>query len=91
MKNQNYHSFNVIITQDEDGIFVANVPAMPGCHSQGETYEKAEKNIRQAIGLCLKVAEEDEEYRDSIDFGSAADNRMVSISNILPKEFFKYL
>jgi len=71
MKNQEYLNFNVVITQDEDGIYVADCPAVPGCHSQGSTYEDAEKNIKEAIKLCLKVAEEDKDYKDSIDFDSA--------------------
>jgi len=71
MKNQKYLNFNVVITQDEDGIYVADCPAVPGCHSQGSTYEDAEKNIKEAIKLCLKVAEEDKDYKDSIDFDSA--------------------
>ncbi len=82
MKNQKYLNFNVVITQDEDGIYVADCPAIPGCHSQGSTYEEAEKNIKEAIKLCLKVAEEDKEYKDSIAFESATTPRMVSISNI---------
>ncbi|MBI2112165.1 type II toxin-antitoxin system HicB family antitoxin [Candidatus Woesearchaeota archaeon] len=34
MKNQKYLNFNVVITQDEDGIYVADCPAIPGCHGQ---------------------------------------------------------
>lgn len=79
---QKYLNFNVVITQDEDGIYVADCPAIPGCHSQGDTYELAEKNIRQAIRLCLKVAEEDKEYKGRIDFGSPHAPRMVSVSNV---------
>lgn len=82
MANQKYLNFNVVITQDEDRIYVADCPAIPGCHSQGDTYEQAEKNIKQAIRLCLKVAEEDKEYKQSIDFGSPLSPRMVSISNV---------
>lgn len=39
-------NFKVIINQDEDGTFVATCPAIPGCHSQGETYEEVVKNIK---------------------------------------------
>ena len=83
MKNQKYLNFNVVITQDEDGVYVADCPAIPGCHSQGSTYEEAEENIKKAIQLCLKVAEEDPDYKESIDFESATAPRMVSISSIL--------
>lgn len=80
---KNYLNFKVIITQDEDGVFVADCPAIPGCHSQGKTYEEAEKNIKEAIQLCLKVAEEDKEYKDSIDFGETTSPRFIGITNII--------
>ncbi len=38
----------VIVEQDEDGIFVAEVPQLPGCVSQGDTREAALKNVREA-------------------------------------------
>lgn len=48
----------VIIEQDEDGYFVAECPALPGCVSQGKTSEEAEANIREAIEGWLLVANE---------------------------------
>ena len=78
-----YLNFKVIINQDEDGVFVASCPAIPGCHTQGDTYEEAEKNIKGAIRLCLKVAEKDEEYRASIDFGCGRRSRFIGISDIV--------
>ena len=56
MKNIN---FQIIISQYEDGIFLAQCPTITGCHSQGDTYEEAESNIKEAIELCLQVAEYD--------------------------------
>ncbi len=41
--------FRVIIEQDEDGVFVAHCPALPGCISQGPTREEAQANIKEAI------------------------------------------
>jgi predicted RNase H-like HicB family nuclease len=41
--------FRVIIEQDEDGVFVACCPALPGCISQGATREEAQANIKEAI------------------------------------------
>jgi predicted RNase H-like HicB family nuclease len=41
--------FRVIIEQDEDGIFVANCPTLPGCISQGKTRPEAHANIKEAI------------------------------------------
>lgn len=50
--------FVVTLTQDEDGVYVAECPAIPGCISQGKTEEEALKNIEEAIGLCLEVRAE---------------------------------
>ncbi|PIQ71279.1 HicB family protein [Candidatus Roizmanbacteria bacterium CG_4_10_14_3_um_filter_39_13] len=75
--------FNIVVSQDEDGVFVASCPAIPGCHSQGDTYEEAEKNIKEAIELCLKVAETDPVYKNSIDFGTPETSRFFGISNIM--------
>jgi antitoxin HicB len=46
--------YRVNITQDEDGVFVAEVPALPGCISQGETRAAAVENIREAIAGYLE-------------------------------------
>ena len=43
--------FQVIITRDEDGLYVASCPALKGCHTEGKTYEEALKNIQEAIEL----------------------------------------
>lgn len=50
--------FNVTLERDEDGIWVAECPAIPGCISQGKTKEEALTNIREAIELCLEVRAE---------------------------------
>ena len=76
-------NFKVIITQDEDGIFVASCPSIPGCHSQGNTYEEAQKNIEEVIKLCLKVAEKDNEYKNTIDFGETESSRFIGITNVM--------
>lgn len=41
--------YRVLVQQDEDGAFVAQVPALPGCISQGPSREEALANIREAI------------------------------------------
>lgn len=48
---------HVIIEQDEKGYFVAEVPALPGCFSQGKTREEAIANIKEAIEGWLEVME----------------------------------
>ena len=50
--------FTVTLSQDEDGMFIAECPAIPGCVSQGKTEEEAEHNIRDAIKACLEVRAE---------------------------------
>ncbi len=45
----------VTIDRDEDGVWVVECPAIPGCVSQGQTKEEALANIREAIELCLEV------------------------------------
>ena len=49
--------YRVYIEQDEDGIFVAEVPSLPGCISQGETRAEALTNIKEAIGLYIESLE----------------------------------
>lgn len=65
-------NFKVILEQDEKGYFVASVPAIPGCHSQGKTHEEVLKNIKEAIEPCLKVADSDPSYKVKIDFGEVS-------------------
>jgi len=53
--------YRVILEQDEDGVFVAEVPALPGCISQGATRAEALTNAQEAIEAyleSLKVREE---------------------------------
>jgi len=48
---------NLLITmiRDEDGVFVAKCPSIPGCVSQGNTEHEARRNIRLAVRECLAV------------------------------------
>ena len=50
--------FIVTIFQDEDGMFIAECPSIPGCVSRGRTEQEAEKNIQEAIKECLEVRAE---------------------------------
>jgi predicted RNase H-like HicB family nuclease len=50
--------FLITLTRDEDGMFVAECPSIPGCVSQGETEAEAEANVREAIQACLEVRAE---------------------------------
>ena len=48
----------ITITRDEDGAYVAECPAIPGCVSQGTTEDEAQANVREAIKECLAVRAE---------------------------------
>ena len=50
--------FSVTLDRDEDGAWVVECPAIPGCISQGETKAEALENIRDAIYQCLQVRAE---------------------------------
>ena len=47
--------FNILIEEDEDGILVASVPELRGCHTQARTLDELMVRIREAIELCLEV------------------------------------
>ena len=53
---------HVIIEQDEEGYYVAEVPALPGCLSQGKTREEAIANIKEAIEGWLEVMESKQSF-----------------------------
>lgn len=46
--------FKVLIEQDEDGVYVASVPEIPGCYTQAKTLEEVRKRIREVIELVLE-------------------------------------
>jgi len=48
----------VTVDRDEDGVWVAECPAIPGCVSQGDSREEAVASIRAAIVLCLEARAE---------------------------------
>jgi predicted RNase H-like HicB family nuclease len=49
--------FNVVVERDSEGYFVASVPSLPGCHTQARSVDELMNRIREAIELCLEVAE----------------------------------
>lgn len=46
--------FKVIIERDENGIYVAEVPELPGCYTQGKTLEEARERIKEVIEMVLE-------------------------------------
>ena len=54
------YEFDVVILEDETGGYVAFVPNLPGCHTQGETLEELMENVREAIQLYLETLTDEE-------------------------------
>jgi predicted RNase H-like HicB family nuclease len=50
--------FLATLDRDEDGVWVAECPSIPGCVSQGKTRDEAIANIQEAIAACLEVRAE---------------------------------
>jgi predicted RNase H-like HicB family nuclease len=50
--------FVITLDRDEDGVWIAECPAIPGCVSQGVTRNDAIKNVQEAIAMCLEVRAE---------------------------------
>ena len=58
MGAQNF-DFNVFIEQDEDGIYIAKVPDIDGCYTQGKTLQEVLERIKEAIEVCLESDKEE--------------------------------
>ena len=58
-------SYAVVIHEDPEGGFWAEVPALPGCYSQGDTVDELKHNIREAIAGVLEVLREEGREPDS--------------------------
>ena len=57
-QNKGVQSYAVVIHEDPDGGYWAEVPALPGCYSQGETLDELKNNVREAITGVLDVLKE---------------------------------
>lgn len=54
------HEFDVVLLEDESGGYVALVPTLPGCHTQGDTLEEVMDNVKEAIDLYIETLTEEE-------------------------------
>jgi predicted RNase H-like HicB family nuclease len=60
--------FRVVLTRDEDGFYIAEVPSLPGCISQGKTRKEAIDNIKDAIiGYLVSLKKHNEPIPPSIE------------------------
>jgi len=53
-----FHNFSVLIEKDEDGYYVATVPALKSCYTQAKTLEELYPRIKEVIELCLEEGPE---------------------------------
>lgn len=54
------YEFDVVIIEDETGGYVAFVPALPGCHTQGDSLNELMDNVKEAVELYLGTLTEEE-------------------------------
>jgi len=54
------YEFNVVILEDESGGYIALVPELPGCHTQGDSLDEVIRNVKEAIELYLETLSEEE-------------------------------
>lgn len=52
------YRFNIVVERDEDGVYIASCPALQGCYSQGDSYEEAVENLKDAIRLHIEARRE---------------------------------
>jgi len=52
--NRKCRTFTVLIEQDEDGYYVATVPALKSCYTQAKTLDELYPRIKEVIELCLE-------------------------------------
>jgi predicted RNase H-like HicB family nuclease len=71
MKKAVKREFSVVVERDEEGYYVASVPALPGCHTQARSLDKLVERIREAIELCLEV-----------ERGSVSKNEFIGVQRI---------
>jgi len=54
------YEFDAVIMEEETGGYIGFIPALPGCHTQGDTLEELTNNLKEAIELYLETLEEEE-------------------------------
>ena len=64
--------FTVYIEQDEDGMFVGLIPAVPSCYAEGKTQEEMLDNLSEVLKLCLR----------NVDKKQVQKNRFIGIQNL---------
>ena len=73
--------FTVLIEQDEDGIYIAKVPEIEGCYTQGKNIEEVIKRIKEAIEVCLEGDKEEITPLKFIGIQKVQVGKSVSVQN----------
>lgn len=71
---QKKYNFPVVIEKDENGVYIATVPALRGCHTQAKNLVTLYKRIQEVISLCLEV--EKNILKEKI-----SDNKFIGVQN----------
>jgi predicted RNase H-like HicB family nuclease len=58
--------FDVVVERDSEGMYVASVPALRGCHTQAKSLDELMERTKEAIELCMEVEGEDVENLDFV-------------------------
>jgi len=60
------YAFTVIVEKDEDGFYVAEVPDLKGCYTQGKSLEEVLKNIKEVIEMCLEAEDVEPQNKEIV-------------------------
>ena len=64
--------FIAYIEQDEDGMFIGSIPAIPSCYAEGRNQKEMIKNLREVLKLCLR----------NVDLKKIEKTKFVGIQNL---------
>jgi len=51
-------SYTIVVWRSLSGHYIASCPSIPECHAQGDTYEEAIQNAKEALQLCVEYIQE---------------------------------
>ena len=77
MRNDKILNYKVVFEENEEGGYTVTVPQLPGCISEGDSFEEAKKNITEAIQEYLESLEKDE-LKDAI----SAQSQSTFLGNV---------
>lgn len=78
-KSKKELQFKVLLEQDEDGLYIASVPELPGCYTQGRTLEQVRERIKEVISLVL---ESDKDIKEEKLESPSSSSRFFGIEEV---------